>query len=56
MQRISTFLWFDDKAEEAADFKTSIFPNSKTVSMIEAGRGRLEAWSRPSTVDNARSS
>ncbi|MCY1054015.1 VOC family protein [Nannocystis sp. SCPEA4] len=27
-QRISAFLWFDDQAEEAAKFYTSIFPNS----------------------------
>ena len=29
MQRISPFLWFDDKAEEAARFYTSVFKNSK---------------------------
>ncbi|HEY4146611.1 VOC family protein [Pinirhizobacter sp.] len=28
-QRISPFLWFDDKAEEAAKLYVSIFPNSK---------------------------
>ena len=26
---ITPFLWFDDRAEEAAEFYTSIFPNSK---------------------------
>ena len=31
MQKITTFLWFDDKAEEAAKFYVSIFPNSKIV-------------------------
>jgi predicted 3-demethylubiquinone-9 3-methyltransferase (glyoxalase superfamily) len=29
MQKISPFLWFDGKAEEAAKFYTSIFKNSK---------------------------
>ena len=28
MQRITPFLWFDDQAEEAAKFYTSIFKNS----------------------------
>ena len=29
MQKITTFLWFDDKAEEAANFYVSLFRNSK---------------------------
>ena len=29
MQRISPFLWFDSNAEEAAQFYTSVFRNSK---------------------------
>jgi predicted 3-demethylubiquinone-9 3-methyltransferase (glyoxalase superfamily) len=29
MQKITPFLWFDDKAEQAMDFYTSIFKNSK---------------------------
>jgi predicted 3-demethylubiquinone-9 3-methyltransferase (glyoxalase superfamily) len=29
MQKITTFLWFDNQAEEAAKFYVSIFPNSK---------------------------
>ena len=29
MQRISPFLWFDSNAEEAAQFYTSVFKNSK---------------------------
>jgi predicted 3-demethylubiquinone-9 3-methyltransferase (glyoxalase superfamily) len=28
-QKITTFLWFDDKAEEAVNFYVSLFPNSK---------------------------
>jgi predicted 3-demethylubiquinone-9 3-methyltransferase (glyoxalase superfamily) len=29
MQRITPFLWFDDQAEEAANFYVSVFKNSK---------------------------
>ena len=29
MQKITPFLWFDGKAEEAANFYVSIFKNSK---------------------------
>lgn len=42
MPTITPFLWFDDNAEEAARFYTSIFPNSKIVSVArygEAGPG-----------------
>ena len=33
MQKITPFLWFDGKAEEAVNFYTSIFKNSKVGSM-----------------------
>lgn len=42
MEKITPFLWFDGKAEEAANFYTSIFKNSKIVNMVrygEAGPG-----------------
>jgi predicted 3-demethylubiquinone-9 3-methyltransferase (glyoxalase superfamily) len=42
MQKITPFLWFDGKAEEAANFYVSIFKNSKVVSVTrfgEAGPG-----------------
>lgn len=32
MQKITTFLWFDDNAEEAMNFYTSIFKNAKITS------------------------
>jgi len=41
-QKITPFLWFDGKAEEAMNFYTSIFKNSKIVNIIrygEAGPG-----------------
>jgi predicted 3-demethylubiquinone-9 3-methyltransferase (glyoxalase superfamily) len=37
MQKITPFLWFDDKAEEAMTFYTSIFKNSKVVSVSRYG-------------------
>jgi len=33
MNKITPFLWFDDKAEEAANFYISIFKNSKLLSV-----------------------
>ena len=33
MQKITPFLWFDDKAEEAANFYTTIFENSRVSSV-----------------------
>ncbi len=42
IQKITPFLWFDHQAEEAADFYTSIFPDSKVVKVVrygEAGPG-----------------
>ena len=33
MQKITQFLWFDDNAEEAINFYTSIFKNSKIIEM-----------------------
>ncbi len=37
MQKITPFLWFDDKAEEAMNFYVSIFKNSKVVSITRDG-------------------
>jgi len=42
MQKITPFLWFDGKAEEAMNFYTSIFKNAKVGSITrygEAGPG-----------------
>jgi predicted 3-demethylubiquinone-9 3-methyltransferase (glyoxalase superfamily) len=39
MQKITPFLWFDGKAEEAAKFYTSIFKNSKVVSINRYAKG-----------------
>ena len=37
MQKIKPFLWFDGKAEEAANFYVSIFKNSKITGMSRYG-------------------
>jgi predicted 3-demethylubiquinone-9 3-methyltransferase (glyoxalase superfamily) len=37
MQRIVPFLWFDGQAEEAMAFYTSVFPNSRVVSVTRYG-------------------
>ena len=42
MQKIAPFLWYDDKAEEAANFYVSVFKNSKILRVTrygEAGPG-----------------
>ncbi len=42
MQKITPFLWFDGQAEEAMNFYTSVFKNSKAGTVIrygEAGPG-----------------
>jgi predicted 3-demethylubiquinone-9 3-methyltransferase (glyoxalase superfamily) len=43
MQKISPFLWFDDQAEEAANFYTSIFKNSKVghISRYDAAAAKV---------------
>lgn len=43
MQKISTWLWFDTEAEEAAEFYTSIFPDSHITDVSHYG----EAGPRP---------
>ena len=37
MQKITPFLWFDNNAEEAARFYTSVFKNSKILSLSRYG-------------------
>lgn len=39
MQKIMPFLWFDDQAEEAAAFYTSIFANSRILNAARYGEG-----------------
>ena len=37
MQKITPFLWFDGQAEEAVNFYTAIFKNSKIVDVMRYG-------------------
>ncbi len=37
MQKITTFLWFDNNAEEAINFYCSIFPDAKLLSATRCG-------------------
>ncbi len=39
MQKITPFLWFDGKAEEAMNFYVSVFKNSKVVRVTRRGDG-----------------
>jgi predicted 3-demethylubiquinone-9 3-methyltransferase (glyoxalase superfamily) len=47
MQKISPFLWFDDRAEEAAKFYTSIFENSRIVNVTRYDEAAAEVSGRP---------
>lgn len=47
IQKITPFLWFDNQAEEAVSFYTSIFKNSKIKSVIRYGEEAAEASGRP---------
>jgi predicted 3-demethylubiquinone-9 3-methyltransferase (glyoxalase superfamily) len=37
MPRITPFLWFDDQAEQAAEFYVSLFPNSRILEVVHFG-------------------
>jgi predicted 3-demethylubiquinone-9 3-methyltransferase (glyoxalase superfamily) len=47
MQRINPFLWFNDNAEEAVNFYTSFFSNSKIIKLVRYGEEGPEAAGRP---------
>ncbi len=47
MQKITPFLWFDDKAEEAANFYVSIFKNSKIGRAARYSEEGAKASGRP---------
>jgi len=42
VQKVTPFLWFNDKAEEAVNFYVSLFKNSKVVSIKRYPEGPLE--------------
>jgi len=47
MKHITPCLWFDDNAEEAARFYTSLFPNSKIKHISHYGEAAAKASGRP---------
>jgi len=47
MQKITPFLWFDDKAEEAAKFYASIFGNSRIGTITRYDEEGAKASRRP---------
>jgi predicted 3-demethylubiquinone-9 3-methyltransferase (glyoxalase superfamily) len=50
-QRITPCLWFDDQAEQAAEFYTAIFKNSRIVSVTRYGKAGQEVHGKaPGTV------
>ena len=51
MQKITPFLWFDDQAEEAVNFYTSLFKNSKIVSVSRYGEGAPKPAGTAMTVN-----
>ena len=47
MQKITPFLWFDNQAEEAAKFYTSVFKNSKIGRILRYDEASAKAAGRP---------
>jgi predicted 3-demethylubiquinone-9 3-methyltransferase (glyoxalase superfamily) len=47
MQKITPFLWFDDQAEDAANFYTSVFKNSKIGRIFRNTEAAAEKTGHP---------
>ena len=47
MQKITPFLWFDDQVEEAVNFYTSLFKNSKIGRIFRNPKEAAEKTGRP---------
>lgn len=47
MQKITPCLWFDDQAEEAVEFYTAIFKNSKIVTVARYGEAGQDIHRKP---------
>ena len=47
MQKITPFLWFDDQAEEAVNFYTALFKNSKIGRIFRYNEEAAEKTGRP---------
>ncbi len=50
MSSITPCLWFDDQGEQAAEFYTSIFPNSKITNIARFGPGGMRPEGTVMTV------
>ena len=46
-QKITPFLWFDDQAEQAAKYYTSIFKNSRILKVSRYGKEGQKTTGRP---------
>jgi predicted 3-demethylubiquinone-9 3-methyltransferase (glyoxalase superfamily) len=46
-QRITPFLWFDDQAEEAANYYVSIFDNSRILTVNRYGKEAAKTTGKP---------
>jgi predicted 3-demethylubiquinone-9 3-methyltransferase (glyoxalase superfamily) len=55
VQTITTFFWFDNEAEEAANYYVSVFPNSKITNVQKYPEAAQEVTNKPAgsvmTVD-----
>lgn len=49
--KITTCLWFDDQARDAAEFYTSLFPNSKIEGTTRFGKEGQEIHGKPEGAD-----
>jgi predicted 3-demethylubiquinone-9 3-methyltransferase (glyoxalase superfamily) len=47
IRKISPHLWFEDNAEEAAKFYTSLFKNSRVLDITHYGESAAEVSGRP---------
>src|SRR5918995_258285 len=47
IQKITPCLWFDDRAEEAVEFYTAVFRNSKIVKIARYGEAGFEIHGKP---------
>lgn len=47
MQKVTPFLWFDDKAEEAANYYVSVFKNARIEKVVRYNKAAASATGRP---------
>ena len=47
MQKVTPFLWFDDKAEEAANYYVSVFKNARIEKVVRYNKAAAAATGRP---------